>query len=64
MPEAAFLVLSKLWPVSAEIRPVSTSPTGLSMGLPSLSKITSSPTASRITWRPMRWASRAVVLGR
>ena len=50
--------------VSAEVRPVSTNPTGVSMGLPSLSRITSSPTASRMICKPMRSASSAVVLGR
>src|ERR1039458_5159756 len=46
MPGAAVFDRRKLCPVSAETRPVSTNPTGLSMGLPSLSRITSSPTVS------------------
>src|ERR1035438_5587005 len=54
MPGAAVFDLRKLCPVSAETRPVSTIPTGLSMGLPSLSRITSSPTVSRITCKPIR----------
>ena len=46
------------------IRPQSTMPTGFSMGLPSLSSMTSSPTASRISCNPIRCASSAVVWGR
>ena len=62
--ETASLLASKVWPVSCEMRPKSTKPTGFSITLPSLSSKTSLPTASRMIPRPIRCACRAEVSGR
>ena len=62
-PEAASLLASKVCPVSWEMRPASTMPTGFSIGLPSLSSTTPSPTASRMIFRPMRCASKSRRVG-